>query len=387
MIYAFFIFSLYICSFLETGKNVPVSAYGNKIVHMYLFAFFVILAGCRYKTGYDWNAYMSFFEKINDGNSFGRMEVGYAALNYAFKNIFNSYDLMQFAICLSCTAFLFFFLKKYSPFPVVSLLVYASDMFFSYNLGLTRQFIAISILLLCADAVIEGKKMKASLCICAAFLFHKSAIIAVLFFLCDKVHLKKITMVILVLASMLLNLFGYRLVWQIVYSLFSLPFLPSFIGKYAGYMTNIIFSQQGEFNSGMGYLLRIFLVLLVMVFRKNNSRCANFIFNAVLTGLFIQAFGRNIQIISRLAAYFSVFETVFFAYLYEVMRKKARPASYPVFAMFLTCYFLIAPYNRTQGVMEQDGKSRWALYSPWIPSFYKTEISDRNNRMRIINGF
>ena len=385
MIYALFIFSLYICSFLETGKNMPVSAYGNKIAYMYLFAFFVIIAGCRYKTGYDWNAYMSFFERINDRNSFGSMEIGYAALNYAFKNVFNSYDLMQFAICLPCTAFLFFFLKKHSPFPVVSLLVYASDMFFTYNLGLTRQFIAISILLLCADEVIEGKRLKAFLCICTAFLFHKSAAVAVLFFLCNKVHLKKAAAIILILISVLLNLFGYRLVWKLMSSFFSLPFLPSFAGKYAGYMTNIIFSQQVEFNSGMGYLLRIFLILLVIVFKKNNHRCTNFIFNAVLTGLFIQAFGRNIQILSRLAAYFSVFEMVFFAYLYEIMRKKARPVSYPVFAMLLSCYFLIAPYNRTQDVMEQDGKSRWALYSPWIPSFYKTEISDRNNRMRIIN--
>lgn len=387
MIYVIFIFSLYICSFLETGKNVPVSACNNKIVYIYLFSFFTVLAGCRYKTGYDWNAYMIFFEKINDRNSFRRMEVGYAALNYAFKNVFNSYELMQFSICLSCTVFLFFFLKKYSPFPAVSFLVYASDMFFSYNLGLTRQFISISILLLCGDAIIEGKRLRAFLCICAAFLFHKSAVVAVLFFLCGKVRLKKITAIIFVLASVLLNLFGYQLVWKLMLSLFSLPFLPSFVGKYAGYMTSLIFSQQVEFNSGMGYLLRISLILLVIGFKKNDSRCTNFIFNAVLAGLFIQAFGRNIQIISRLAAYFSVFETVSFAYLYEVMRKKARPASYPVFAMLLSCYFLIAPYNRTQGVMEQDGKSRWALYSPWIPSFYKTEISDRNNRMRIINGF
>lgn len=387
MIYAVFIFSLYICSFCETGRNAPASAYGNKIAYMYLFVFFVVLAGCRYKTGYDWNAYMAFFERIHDKKSFVKMEIGYAALNYVFKDVFNNYDLMQFAICFSCTALLFYFLKKHSPFPAVSLLVYASDMFFSYNLGLTRQFIAISILLLCSDALLERKNVKAVLCICAAFLFHKSAIIAVLFFLCCKVRLTKPAAILAVLASVLLNLFGNRMVWNIMSSLFSLPFLPSAFGKYANYMTHALLSQQQEFNSGMGYLLKVFLILLVIIFKKNDSRRTNFVFNAVLTGLFIQAFGRNIQIISRLANYFSVFETVFFAYLYEIMRKKARPASYAVFAMLLSCYFLIAPYKRTQGIMKNDGKPTWALFSPWIPSFWKTEIPDRNNRMRIINGF
>ena len=387
MIYAVFLFSLYACSVCETGKNSITSVLNRKIVYLYLFAFFTVLAGCRYKTGYDWNAYMAFFEKIGEKTSFSRMEVGYATLNWVFKNVFNSYALMQFVICLCCTVFLFSFLKKYSPFPAVSLFVYASNMFFSYNLGLTRQFIAISILLLFADAILEGKYLKSFLCIFVAFLFHKSSVIAVLLFFCDRIRLPKPAAVGAALATAALYLFGNQLIWQIMNSLFSLPFLPSAIGKYAHYMTNVLFSRQQEFNSGLGYMLRTFLVLIVFLFKKNDSRCTNFVLNAVLVGLFIQAFGRNIEIITRLASYFTVFETVFFAYLYEIMRSKTWPAAYPAFAMLLSCYFLIAPYNRTQGDMEQDGKSRWALFSPWIPSFYKTEIAERNNRMRIINKF
>ena len=364
-----------------------VSVLNRKIVYLYLFVFFTVLAGCRYKTGYDWNAYMTFFEKINDDKLFERMEVGYATVNYLFKNIFDSYALMQFVICFFCTVFLFSFLKKYSPFLTVSLLVYASEMFFSYNLGLTRQFIAISIILLFADAILEGKYLKSILFICVAFLFHKSSVIAVLFFFCDRIHLRKSVTVVAVLATVTLYLIGGRLIWQIMNSLFSLPFLPSAIGKYAHYMTSVLFSRQQEFNSGLGYMLRTFMVLIVFLFKKNDSRCTNFVLNAVLVGLFIQAFGRNIEIITRLASYFTVFETVFFAYLYEIMRRKTWSAAYPAFAILLSCYFLIAPYNRTQGNMEQDGKSRWALFSPWIPSFYKTEIAERNNRMRIINRF
>lgn len=362
-----------------------VSALNRKIVYLYLFVFFTVLAGCRYKTGCDWNAYMTFFEKINDDKLFERMEVGYATVNYVFKNIFDSYALMQFVICFSCTVFLFSFLKKYSPFLTVSLLVYASEMFFSYNLGLTRQFIAISIILLCSDSILEGKRLKSLLCIYAAFLFHKSAIITVLLFFCDSIRLKKTAAVIAVLSTIFLTLFGNRLIWQITLSLFSLPFIPSSIGKYAHYVTNAIYSQQQEFGSGMGYVLRIFLILLVFVFKKNDSRCTNFIFNTVLMGLFIKAFGRNIIIINRLASYFSVFETILFAYMYEIMQRKTKTVAYPVFAMLLSCYFLIAPYKKTQEILNVDGMPIWSLYNPWIPSFYKMEIAERNNRMHIIN--
>lgn len=387
MIYLFFFFFLYIFSFFEVATDKSYCKKNVNISYFFLFCYFVILAGCRYKTGYDWNAYMSFFERINDSHTFGKMETGYAWVNYFFKNCFDSYALMQFTEVFLCTLVLFKFCKLYSPYPFLSLFIYASSLFFSYNMGLTRQFIAMSVSMITAMLILSGKSLPALASVALAFLFHKSSLVTLLFFVCNKVRLRKSFLVMLVVFSAFLNLFGAALVWEISETVFSLPFFPSALRKYSYYFANLIWASKMEYSSGLGFLLRMVLLLTVFIFKKNGTPSQNFVFNAVLVGLFIAAFGRNIVIIARLAKYFEMFEIILYAYLFELLRQKSIPFFRPVIFLPLLLYFLIAPYRFTKAISNVDGNSSWAMFSPWNSVFFLVENSERNARMKNINGF
>lgn len=386
MIYLFFWIALYLSAcgdVISSTRNMG----RNNLIYFFLFLFFVILAGCRYKTGYDWNAYMSFFNRINERNIFSRMEVGYAWMNYFFKNLFDSYAFMQFTEIFLCTFILFRFCKLYSPYPCLSIFIYASSFFYSYNMGLTRQFIAMSISLVSVMAIHEKKRILALSCIITAFLFHKSAIVTVLYFFCYKIHFRKFVLIIFIILSIFLNIFGDSVIWNVIEKFFSFSFFSNVFGKYSSYLVSSVWSSKQGFSTGLGYFLRMALIFYTYIFKKNDSSFTNFVFNAVVLDLFIGAFGRNILIVGRLGKYFELYEVVLFAYLFESLSKQLYVYLRPVVFLPLLFYFLIAPINFTKGISSVDGKSQWAMFYPWNSIFYPIENYERNARMKVINAF
>ena len=321
MIYVMFFLFLYVCSFCEVNTS-KMALKTKSAFYFASFCSFLLVAGCRYKTGYDFNAYMAYFEHVNTPSIFKRMETGYGWLNLFFKNTVNSYSIMLFCIVLFCTMLLFAFCKKYSPFPLMSLFVYSVFFFLSYNMGLMRQYIALSISLCTANALLDGKKIFAVLFILLAMLFHSSAIVTFLYFFCTKIKLNRPTYIAIVGTTVFLTFAGTLIVNSIVVSVFSFPFLPEALGKYIGYLSNAKFGQKLAFSSGLGYLTRVVLINFVFLTKENDTKNTNFFFNAVILGLLISAFGRNIAIIDRLAKYFSLFEIVFFVYAVQILKKR-----------------------------------------------------------------
>ena len=388
MIYLLFFGCLYIFSLIESSvKNISIKQ--KQILLFLSFLFFVFIAGFRYKTGYDWNAYMTYFNRIDEPNILSRMEIGYGFLNLFFKTTFNNFHLMNLTINVVCTLILFKFCKRYSVLPITTLLFYAGagGFFFSYNMGLTRQYIALSISLLTVHFIFQQKKISAIISLIIAFLFHKSAFITLLYFICYKIKLTKSIRLFCVGITIFLTLWGNFIIRNFLTFFFDLSFLPSFIVKYKPYIYNSIWSTQAEFSSGLGYFTILLMLIVVFFLYHNETYSVNFIFNAVLVGLFIASFGRNINILGRLAKYFDIFNMFIFIYLIEIIRSKSKIVLFPAIFMIMLLYCILIPYKFTKGISPVDGQSNWSMFYPWQSFILPVENAERNERMQRINQF
>jgi hypothetical protein len=104
----------------------------------------------RYKIGYDWGSYADAFDRSIKVNQNLHMESGFIFLNKIFKIGTNNYFILQFFIAAFSSICLYKFVKTYTDYPLVALLLYFSQYYFAYNMGLTRQLIA---LMLSLDSV------------------------------------------------------------------------------------------------------------------------------------------------------------------------------------------------------------------------------------------
>ena len=380
MIYFIFWGLLYLCAVIDSGTDKKLQPINHFAVYSFIFSYFLILAGFRYKTGYDWQNYMPFFDQINDPTMFKKMDVGYAWLNYFFKNTCNSYSVMIFVVALLCTWGLFKFNNNYSPYPLVSLFIYGTQFFLSYNMGLYRQSIAMTISLLTFHFLICKKNKYAILCCFISFLFHKSAIITLLYFICNKIKLSRKSRLVLLFVSLIIDLFGISIINEIVTLFFSLSFLPKSFQYYSSYLTTM-WAAQAQYSTGLGMLIRFSLLLIVFFLKENDSRITNFVFNLVIIGCFIRAFGRNIPIITRLSNYFSMYEMIFYTYIIIICKKYTKQYFHITICSIFLLYFFLNPLSLVtkKGV---DGKNNWFMFNPWHSTIFKIEETERNSQMR-----
>ncbi|MEE1211725.1 MAG: EpsG family protein [Treponema sp.] len=383
MIYFVFWGLLYLGAVVDSGTDKKLTPKNCFIFYSLIFTYFLVLAGFRYKTGYDWQNYMPFFENINNPTMFKKMDVGYAWLNYFFKNVFNSYSVMIFVVALFCTCVLFKFNKTYSSYPMMSLFIYGATLFLPYNMGLYRQSIAMTLSLIVFHFIVTRKYCYAILLFLLSMTFHISAIITLFYFICVQIHFTKNQRITILLLIIFLNLRGISIVTSIFTFFFSLPIIPSSISHYGNYLFTGL-GKQVQFSSGLGYLLRMILYIIIFLNKENNTRVTNSIFNLILFGCFINSFARHIQIIERLEKYFTIYEMIFYVYMIDVFKKYLRSNIRILFTMFFCLYFFLVPRGFVIGNNSVDGKPTWIRFYPWHSTIFKIEENERNAVMKSV---
>lgn len=314
MVYFFLISILVVYSFsyiTQTSCNrilIKKSRY-----ELYFFLFCVIslsfIAAFRYKTGRDWVGYIRIFDlSLNSTNQLKGYELGFVLLNHFFKTIFNDFYLMQFCIVVFSSSLIYRNFYQKSLFPVFTILLYVFRFYFQTDMAQTRQYIAMAILAYGMVFIQRKQIVKWILIVILATSFHITAMVAFPLYFTTRVILKRKICWLLFCLYIVVYIWGLDFVRGILSVVINLPFVPSRIVSIGiSYLNSTIYGQQGQFNSGLGFLTNIFFIIYMLItFCRKDCKKEEFYMCNFFVGLFFYAMGRNFDQFSRLANYYMI---------------------------------------------------------------------------------
>lgn len=189
LLYIVFLVFRYDVQNLKEGKNAN---------YQILWGIFVLVAGLSYHVGGDSIGYEITFKNyrfvnsiddVFDGNLLANSkEPLWVFVNILFSKVFGDFQFLKFAIALFFNTTVFWFIKKHSPKPFFSVLLYAVILGLHLNFQVLRESVAIGLFLIAFDKLCGEKKhyLQYYLIVLVAFLFHRFAfamLIVPLFFL------------------------------------------------------------------------------------------------------------------------------------------------------------------------------------------------------------
>lgn len=274
-----------------------------------------ITAGFRYETGGDWTSYTQIFDmiapidKVISGHSGNfnsiPLELGYKILNSICRYICDNVQFLFFIVAGIISTFLCISIPKYSPLPILSVLIYYGILFFALDMIVIRQAIAVSIVFYSYRYIQSREKLKYMLCILFAILFHISSLFLIpIYWICHKHYSsRKLTIAF----SIFLIIYFLRIQWLTGTIQFAIQIITGsdLIGKISAYTTNGTFAVQRGFSLGM--IINIFLFPIFLLQRKSLEKYKyfNLFLNLFICYLFVYfCMFELVEISSRLKYYF-----------------------------------------------------------------------------------
>ncbi|MCM1300268.1 MAG: EpsG family protein [Alistipes senegalensis] len=312
-----------------------------------LFAVFIFfMAGFR-GMGNDYDGYREIFESIRSLQAYELFDPSkvyvepiYGLLNIAMSEL--PYQAILVVMAFLNIVILFPFIYKYSPYPFVSLLLFAGMFMYSNMMGLIRQSLAVSI---CLWAIVNVEKRRFWWLVGIATLIHYSAIIVVVVKLIKNNFLSLKRYMLLGSGAIVSNLFFYGIFITIS------ALLPAVIAwKLSIYISEEAGDHFGLMNSAV--LLRLVTFILAYRYRDKIKSCFPE-YGAYFTNIYFMALllyvgcGFLPQMASRGAAYFHFFEILVVPMLIYVANKANRCCIFSFYALcsFWRHYELVTMYQ------------------------------------------
>lgn len=164
-----------------------------------------------------WDYTPTFWDFSIPDKPYGFPELGFYFLE-VFVKTFTSNETVFFLFVSGLT---FYFLhkdiKQFSVFPLIGLCAYVSRFFIGRNFIQIRAGLAYAIVLLSIKYIQEKDWKRYFLIVFIAWMIHRSAIIAVpLYFICNWMKLKKWHVIVLLVFSFIVGIFGQGVVHSLV---------------------------------------------------------------------------------------------------------------------------------------------------------------------------
>lgn len=236
------------------------------------------------------------------------MEVGYCVLAWIVNQLHwpaQAVIALMNAISICCIAHT---VKKYSPNPKLSLLVFL-PFFFQYDMHAARTAVAISVFTLSIPYILERKFLKFCAVTVVSILFHKEAAICVAAYFVPRVHInKKLGMALLLIgmAGALLKIYD-PLILRV---LNILPF-KSLQSKFIGYMNNARFGYPARlYDPRLWIVIALFLIARYRMPDESLKERAyrNFLINSCyMTAVIMIVFNAHTIMVYRLSSFYNIF--------------------------------------------------------------------------------
>lgn len=355
IIYAFACTYLTICKSLKP-KNI-------KIFLFLLVLLFSLIAGIRYGIGTDYfytyyPEYLSI--KVGTGNYQQNFDVGVYFIFWLCINLNLGFQFSLFLI--SFLTFSFFFLGLYNFFKdnwialffgCITCLIF----YFQLSFNIVRQVLAISTIFyaISLEKRINGKKRYACqiLIMLLSFLFHKSSIIFIIFYLFKYFFSRKkflIIQIIVFLTVIYLTIFNENLV--IILKILKLE-------SFSPYLKNV------DLKITIGYIIRLLpMILTIILLRKNieNDHMLYFSVFCFLIAYVLRLLAYNVENYDtvyavassqadRMAHYFMVFQLYIYSYLFGKRDKNDVTILLKIIVISLILFIWIYDY----GILNLNG--------------------------------
>lgn len=319
-----------------------------------LFLFFsttliILFLGLRWECGTDWATYKYLFDSLELDWTFVinvyRFEFGYVLLNYFVKLASTDYTIFLLVNATLTIIPLAYLLKKESPYPNLSFLLFYSIYFLPHFMGSNRRMIAIVLVLFAFYYLYNSEKKKYFLFIFLAFLFHKSSIIGLfIYFIYNKNFNMKYILIGLVIC-VLIGITG--LPTKVI------QMLSSFLSS--NYLINslLYYSTESVGNVSLSQMLlalarrSIFLVLYLYVLKKNKvDSFTMYFFYIYILGFMIYSLFLGYPILQVATTYLAIVEIILFARMFTYLnfRPKIFVFSFLLFYCFVQLLTGLAVY-------------------------------------------
>lgn len=290
----------------------------NKLVFIFITCVLGFLSAFRFETGRDWGAYIRMFNNAEELFETSSVERGYIAINLFFRKMGLSYWIMQACILLFCSYSLYRNFYKKSSYPLYTLVIYFCLYFFSNDLAQTRQYFAMSVLILGLEFVEKKKLVFWILIIVLAMQFHVTAVTAFPLYFTNRIKIKPYLAFLILFVCFIVNIFALNLIWKIIEFTVEIKMLPERITSILKYYINSdTYNKQAEYSSGLGLIANYFfyfVVLLLFYVKYRNNTIKDFFVLNFLIGILFSALGRNFSQFSRLGNYYMLCGGGIFAY-------------------------------------------------------------------------
>lgn len=294
-VYVILLISAYLCSYCRD----------KSVFHIFIFLFmFLILAFRDISVGTDTMAYLDMVSGWNYEIDFSLDSVGREM--EVLWSIFVKYigwGRYSARWVIIVPAFLNTFLVywAYRRFKVgigLAIFFYILLTFYFLSFNITRQCLAMSVVLFGSSFLVYGKKWVFFSCVILASFIHFSAIFSISFYFVYKIDVKEKIMYICLVLSLVIGIVGVNL-----------SFLE--MNAYALYADNLGMVEESSMNR---MLLRIFMTFLTIYFVYKKKIKDSFL----LKMFFISICVSNISIslhhfVSRVSFYLTMFQPVFYS--------------------------------------------------------------------------
>lgn len=257
-----FLFFILTVSYLQINNTL----HDNKYYILYFSSgILIFLSGFRYYYGADYQPYIEIFK---DSKRYyityssilnGDIEPGYLFLNKIINENNLPFYYVTFAMALMSISLKTYVFKEYSPYPLASLLLFFSPVYFFEDVGQIRQGLTVGICAFSVKFIIEKKLIYFLITVFIAYQFHSTAMVFLLAYIVGNLNLNSKHWLILIIISIILSpLKAYEILGPIVQKLGS----ESASYRFSGYSNDEQYGAAIEF--GIGDITRIILIIIVL---------------------------------------------------------------------------------------------------------------------------
>ena len=220
----------------------------SKIENFCFIAFGLILlymAALRDGIGYDWNNYLTVFHAFRiweitvwESLRLFNIEPGFVLLNIFIPR----FRILIFVIAVFSVSTKLWAINKYSEAKYISLLMYFAGIFLAYDMGIIRQAISISMLLIGLQYIRDRKLIKFLLIVALGTLFHITTLVFIPLYFINYRRFSRLTIYIVTAVSLVLYFVDLTYGLVFVLNLLPLDFITQRLDNYLDYDVNLIMS-------------------------------------------------------------------------------------------------------------------------------------------------
>lgn len=298
-----------------------------------LFSFLSIflLSALRVDVGIDYPSYTSWFDNLYTYES-AYFEPGFTAMIQIIQYFTLDAQWLFIASSAITLSLVFISAKKYSPMFAFSIFLFCTMGFLSHSFNLTRQFIAIAIVLFAYGYIVDKKLLKYLTTVIVASLFHKTALIMLPAYFLLRMRPSKFVWLAAAVAATLLTIFKSQVISFVVENFYPQYYDKAFVGETIGSSYYMIVSAT-----------LIGSVLYFIQQKRLNLKVARdrIIVNLVLTVALLHVVLNWMPLSNRVSLYFDVLLILIIPQLIKLLNEKTRKR---IVTMIAVAYFTLAAF-------------------------------------------